>query len=30
MRFQDPVGMPATVFELAVRELEGGSGAGRD
>ena len=30
MRFQDPVGMPAPVFDLAVRELEGGPGAGRD
>jgi len=29
MRFQDPVGVPAPVFELAVRELEGGPGAGR-
>jgi hypothetical protein len=29
MRFQDPVGMPAPVFELAVPELEGGPGAGR-
>ena len=27
MRFQDPVGMPAPVFELAVRELEGGPGS---
>jgi hypothetical protein len=29
MRFQEPVGVPAPVLELAVRELEGCPGAGR-